>query len=438
MNVNQVELTLPADNGSSSQSVTMGKLPAHLCAVKCVGDETPSKVADVPTLRILTFTWNVGSTAPTRDALAELAKLAERKHIVVVGLQKVPQTILNYLVEKFGCCGKHEEHPEVIHKEMSERSMFSEKTDMSTRTFPAKAPATEWGRALVDCFAGLGLEPLQPVTTFGKRLAVFIKTELVEEVESFAVGHIHGTAKGFHSKGAVALRFELFRFTFCFVNVWLAAGRHNKRQRNKDFHHISDNMGMRGTKPDGKMQTWSLPGHDVLLWIGCQNTCFNIHEGKRIKDIVAAIHKNNMELLHNLDSLMEASHVDESGEKSEKRKVQKAFDSVGADTLQEGPLNFPPTATYVKNKEDIDEGDIYKQHIPGHWEVKLGWCDRVLFHSSKKAAELTLLQYNWLPSLNQAKHRPVFADFALPVSPGNVSDDLRQCVFKMPSVPEGR
>lgn len=420
MKASEVNVTLPTD----------GKLLAHGCAAHCIGDETPSRNSGVPTLRMLAFTWNVGGTAPTNDALAQLAILAERKHIVVVGLQKVPETVLQHLLKTLGCHKNHE-HPEAIHHEMSHsHSNFTEATtgkfSNAATTIPAKPPVTEWGRALVDCFAGLGLEPLQPVESFAKRLAVFVKVELLEAIQSLAVGHVAAGAGTFHSKGGIGLRFELFGLGFCFVNVWLRRGMQNKKKREKDFHQITEKLGMRGTTPDNdKLQTWSIPGHDVLIWLGCQNTCFNASPQKRVKDILGHIRRFDKEVLLGLDQLVEAS------------QAGHAFQRIGKDLLQEGPLNFAPTATYIKNKDEINEGSYFLQHIPGTVDVELGWCDRVLFHFSNKAAGLTLLQYNSIPTLLQAPNRPVFADFALPVTTDKVTDDLRKSAFGMPSIAEG-
>ena len=68
------------------------------------------------------------------------------------------------------------------------------------------------------------------------------------------------------NKGGVAIRFELYQTSICFVNSHFAAHLPEYKKRNRNFHDISKKMIFKEIQPNKRIMD-----HDMIFWLGKSN-----------------------------------------------------------------------------------------------------------------------------------------------------------------------
>jgi len=83
------------------------------------------------------------------------------------------------------------------------------------------------------------------------------------------------------------------------------------------------------------------------------------------------------------------------------------------DGFQEGPITFPPTYKFDKNKETYDTSD--KQRIPS-------FTDRILYRSQEPKS-IELIAYKSITELKISDHRPVFGIFNIDMTKNKIGKE---------------
>ena len=65
------------------------------------------------------------------------------------------------------------------------------------------------------------------------------------------------------NKGGVAIRFELYQTSLCFVNSHFAAHLSQYKKRNQNFRDISKKMIFKEIRPNKQIMD-----HDMIFWLG--------------------------------------------------------------------------------------------------------------------------------------------------------------------------
>ena len=65
------------------------------------------------------------------------------------------------------------------------------------------------------------------------------------------------------NKGGVAIRFELYQTSLCFVNSHFAAHLSQYKKRNQNFRDISKKMIFKEIRPNKR-----IIDHDMIYWLG--------------------------------------------------------------------------------------------------------------------------------------------------------------------------
>ncbi|KAG8980080.1 inositol polyphosphate 5-phosphatase, partial [Tulasnella sp. 427] len=205
----------------------------------------------------------------------------------------------------------------------------------------------------------------------GTALFVIVKAELAGALRNVEAATRKTGLRGMAgNKGAVAIRFDLYDTSFCFLTAHLAAGHTNVMERNNDYDTIDS--GLRFTK--GR----NIKSHDVVIWAADTNYRIDLDN----EDVRSFATSDNFEPLVMADQLLDAMHANE------------AFSG-----YQEGPLMFPPTYRYDLHSNQYDTSE--KMRIPA-------WTDRILYRGLPKY--LQLMSYS-RADLRGSDHRPVYALF---------------------------
>ena len=65
------------------------------------------------------------------------------------------------------------------------------------------------------------------------------------------------------NKGGVAIRFELYQTSICFINSHFTAHLPEYKKRNRNFHDISKKMIFKEIRPNKRIMD-----HDMIFWLG--------------------------------------------------------------------------------------------------------------------------------------------------------------------------
>jgi phosphatidylinositol-bisphosphatase len=172
------------------------------------------------------------------------------------------------------------------------------------------------------------------------------------------------------NKGGVAVRFDLYDSTFCFVCAHLNAHDENVERRNQDFASIVSSM-----KFTDERSIWD---HQFVFWYGDLNYRIALPR-TRIFDLIAAGSWNDLLL---------------SDQLSEQRHLGNAFTE-----FSEGKIEWAPTYRFDVGTNTYDTSE--KQRKPSY-------TDRVL-HKAASASSLELHAYQSVPVMLLSDHKPVFA-----------------------------
>lgn len=205
----------------------------------------------------------------------------------------------------------------------------------------------------------------------GTALFVIVKSELAGALRNVEAATRKTGLRGMAgNKGAVAIRFDYYDTSFCFLTAHLAAGHTNVIERNNDYHTIDS--GLRFSK--GR----NIKSHDVVVWAADTNYRVDL-ENPEVRSYATS---GNLQPLIMADQLIDAMHAND------------AFSS-----YQEGDLTFPPTYRYDLHSDNYDTSE--KQRIPA-------WTDRILYRGLPMYLRLTSYSR---AELRGSDHRPVYAIF---------------------------
>jgi len=293
---------------------------------------------------------------------------------------------------------------------------------------PGETRSKQWQTKINSCL-NHGIAPgssgsYQLVKTgylVGVMLCVFATKAVSKNLREVALSNAGVGYGGFMgNKGGVAVRFCVYDSTFCFVCAHLAAHRDKVKERNNDFANLSrkivfevvhnatgatksaptdasgssdlqggtlDAAGSRRSYQgaSGQGQYVSIPGHDILVWLGDFN--YRIDTMVPIESVHKYCDAKNIQWLLVRDQL------------NIERKAGRAFRG-----FEEGPIKFLPTYKYQPKTNLYERRPDKKKRAPA-------WCDRVLWQAVHKNY-VSLRAYN-RAELVCSDHKPVFACFTM-------------------------
>jgi len=232
----------------------------------------------------------------------------------------------------------------------------------------------------------------------GLLMCVFVKT-----VHHNRAKYIHSNTVGvgvmgmMGNKGGVAIRFQFYDSTLCFVNSHLAAHRENTQGRNADFANIlaktAFDIGEEAVREvirSGSLRQWALgnsvvtiPDHDLVFWLGDLN--YRIDEPVPTEVVMDWSNAAKLHELRTNDQL----NLERAG-----GRVFQGF--------AEGQLNFKPTYKYQPGTDEYDVRPDKKIRAPA-------WCDRILWLTQDQS-HVNQIKYT-RSELNMSDHKPVMAIF---------------------------
>ncbi|KAM4695364.1 synaptojanin-2 [Discoglossus pictus] len=223
------------------------------------------------------------------------------------------------------------------------------------------------------------------------------------------------------NKGAVAVRFQFYSTSFCFICSHFTAGQNQVKERNEDYKEITQKLSF----PMGR----NVFSHDYVFWCGD----FNYRLDLSYEDVFYFIKRQDWKKLLEYDQL----------------QLQKSHGKIFKD-FYEGTIHFGPTYKYDIGSEAYDTSE--KCRTPA-------WTDRVLWWRKKlpfdiSAGDNNLLDYDvdfstkmkhtWTPGallyygraeLPSSDHRPVLAIFEVEVQEVDVTS--REKVFQEITTSQG-
>mmetsp|Transcript_5667 Transcript_5667/g.16850 ORF Transcript_5667/g.16850 Transcript_5667/m.16850 type:complete len:825 (-) Transcript_5667:186-2660(-) len=204
------------------------------------------------------------------------------------------------------------------------------------------------------------------------------------------------------NKGAVAMRFQLFESTFCFVSCHLAAQQNNVIRRNQDYREVMRKVAF---SPETEYSITSLlyatpenvrtiSDHDLVIWVGDLNYRIDMDSGS----VLDAIQEEDWGTLLAKDQL-----------NNTREKESYLFEG-----FQEGELNFAPTYKTNKNEDGYVLGEDGLPSRPPAWTDRILWKTRNIVTEDGKANEpcfqAKCMRYRRHEILS-SDHRPVSSSF---------------------------
>ncbi|XP_053209515.1 inositol polyphosphate 5-phosphatase OCRL-like isoform X2 [Panonychus citri] len=212
------------------------------------------------------------------------------------------------------------------------------------------------------------------VRLIGMMLIVFVKRELEEHVSNVASETVGtGILGKMGNKGGVAIRFDFYNTSMCFVNSHLAAHVEEYERRNQDYNDICNRMIFSQFKPPKYIKD-----HDQVYWFGDLNYRLMDLNRDQVKNMLEA--KAFEELLKH-DQLRD------------QWRLKRIFHN-----FKEGPIKHAPTYKYDPGTDNWDSSE--KNRPPA-------WCDRCLWRGDS----IALLDYRSHSRLKLSDHKPISALF---------------------------
>jgi len=293
-------------------------------------------------INILIGTWNVGGHPPAKDIFQWLYPEDEKlPDIYVIGIEEVVELIAKQVI--------------------------------STDTEKAKAWENEILKNLKKIDSSyVHLKSKQIIGTY---ITIFVRDINVEKINNVESALIKTGFKGSPAnKGGVAISMNYYDSSLCFVTAHLAAGQLNIKDRNRDYHTISENIVFKGGK--------KIRDHDIIVWLGD----FNYRINNLSNDVVR--------------KMIEDDHLEELL-KNDQLKTQITTGKIFND-YKEGQITFKPTYKFDIGTENYDTSP--KLRIPA-------WCDRILF----KAKNIKQKYYKSV-DVCSCDHRPIKSLFEVIVT----------------------
>lgn len=212
------------------------------------------------------------------------------------------------------------------------------------------------------------------VRLIGMMLIVFVKRELEEHISNVAAETVGtGILGKMGNKGGVAIRFDFYNTSMCFVNSHLAAHVEEYERRNQDYNDICNRMIFSQFKPPKYIKD-----HDQVYWFGDLNY--------RLMDLNRDQVKRMLEEKA-FDELLKHDQL------RDQWRLKRIFHN-----FKEGPIKHPPTYKYDPGTDNWDSSE--KNRPPA-------WCDRCLWRGDS----IALLDYRSHARLKLSDHKPISALF---------------------------
>ncbi|KAM4042486.1 synaptojanin-2 [Anomaloglossus baeobatrachus] len=256
----------------------------------------------------------------------------------------------------------------------------------------------------------------------GVCLFIFVRPFHMPFIRELAVDTVKtGMGGKTGNKGAVAVRFQCYSTSFCFICSHFTAGQTQVKERNEDYKEITQKLSF----PLGR----NVFSHDYVFWCGD----FNYRLDLSYEEVFYSIKRQDWKKLLEFDQL----------------QLQKSMGKIFKD-FYEGTIHFGPTYKYDIGSEAYDTSE--KCRTPA-------WTDRVLWWRKKlpcdkSAGDINLLdndldssskvKHTWSPGalmyygraeIPSSDHRPVIAIVEVEVQEVDVED--REKVFQEISSSQG-
>ena len=376
-------------------------------------------------LRLLCLTWNVGATRPLpSESLEAVLDEEPSPDLCVIGFQETCQ--------------------------LTARRLLADGTEWEAWK--------KWAeKSVKDAYEG-ELQLLESAHLVGLLMLVFVRTSFVPLVENTRCTSLGIGVGGYGgNKGAVAVRFELGRSSFCFVNVHLAAGQENYIARCQNYGTIMSKLRFDDEliHSEDVVRSWtdlgSAEAKDPRAEEGMRRVAARLRtqlarmrtaqsnplaeqtEAPEDRDNAGAEASGGSSRLGNA-RILDHDHVVWLGDTNSRlhwpghggmplqqarQKVQQRRfgellaldqlalmrrDRMAFHDFEEHPICFVPSYKWYPG---VDAYDMRSQkHVPA-------WTDRILFRS-KTSAAITVGQYSVHSGLKQSDHRLVFASLRAP------------------------
>ena len=211
-------------------------------------------------------------------------------------------------------------------------------------------------------------------------LVIFARKHLLHQITEVDASYVAtGVLNTMKNKGAVAIRFNLYKTSFCFVSCHLAHGKTSYERRNQDFHEICYRMSLK--------QNLLIEDHERIIWFGDLN--YRVQTILPQESLKALLDSDRGGELLAKDQLMD------------QQKEGKAF--VG---YNKGAITFDPTYKYNVGTSEYDTGNHRRPPA---------WTDRILW----KGDSINQICYQSHPNLKISDHKPVSAIFHIGVESTN-------------------
>ena len=226
----------------------------------------------------------------------------------------------------------------------------------------------------------------------GIHLCIFLTKDIVKDYEFDISTDIVscGLLNLYWNKGAVGFLLTIQGLKLLFVNSHLAAQQEKVKERNDDYHRISNELfkskapSLRGPGRVGDGGPTIENVADVIFWFGDFN--YRI-EGNR-KSVEYLLRKRMMNVLVSNDQLLN------------EKKSRRVFDE-----YLEGDIHFLPTYKFDNGTDQYDSSS--KQRVPS-------WTDRILWkvcNKEEKESEVVLWLYDSVREMKSSDHKPVVGIF---------------------------
>ncbi|XP_044145242.1 synaptojanin-2-like isoform X2 [Bufo gargarizans] len=223
------------------------------------------------------------------------------------------------------------------------------------------------------------------------------------------------------NKGAVAVRFQFYSTSFCFICSHFTAGQAQVKERNEDYKEITQKLSF----PLGR----HVFSHDYVFWCGD----FNYRLDLTYEEVFYFIKRQDWKKLLEFDQL----------------QLQKSNGKIFKD-FYEGTIHFGPTYKYDIGSEAYDTSE--KCRTPAWTDRVLWWRKKLPFE--KSAGDINLLdndldwssqvKHTWSPGalmyygraeIPSSDHRPVLAIVEVEVQEVDVA--AREEIFQEISSSQG-
>lgn len=262
--------------------------------------------------------------------------------------------------------------------------------------------------------------------TFGQLVGVclfiFVRPYHMPFIRELAVDTVKtGMGGKTGNKGAVAVRFQFYSTSFCFICSHFTAGHTQVKERNEDYKEITQKLSF----PLGR----NVFSHDYVFWCGD----FNYRLDLTYEEVFYFIKRQDWKKLFEFDQL----------------QLQKSNGKIFKD-FYEGTIHFGPTYKYDLGSEAYDTSE--KCRTPAWTDRVLWWRKKLPFE--KSAGDINLLdndldwsskvKHTWSPGalmyygraeIPSSDHRPVLAIVEVEVQEVDVT--AREKVFQEISSSQG-